>query len=737
AIVLDNQGVVIAHPISAKVREMHNLKKLTRRILLKDDAGRPIMGADGYHKTEEAPLEWDQRASLLTSEVLMGRSGIFQDIFMDRQNLTIYYEPVALPGDGSVGNYAILLVRNNSTIFRAKITICVFVFLFTILTILVLIFSFRIRFRVIILLPLKKLSESMKDSDVVHPKPVDLGGDDELDALARTYNQMRQNLAESNRKLGELNEKLEQRVEERTSELKRANEKLSRDILEREKVEADLRRSEELHRGTLEATPDAIIISRLKDGRYLQVNEAFCRYSGYSREEALGQTTADLSVLVNSGDREDIIRAVKEKGEVNGVEIQCRSKSGQAFDGLLSARRLRSGDEERILTVVTNISRIKLAEKEKRTLEKQLMHSRKLESIGTIASGVAHNFRNILNGVSIHNQIIELRYGDFEPLMEISEKIARLVKRGARLVDGLSQFSRKDGGKEFKTVNLSEIVQDVYYMIKKSLDARIDVQMDLDPMVYVTGDAPGLSQVLMNLCNNARDAMPDGGALRITVSRIDQLAKVIISDSGVGMDEETLQKCFDPFFTTKSIDKGSGLGLSTSYGVIKTHGGEIQVSSRQSGGTDFIIVLPGTDVEEEDENEALAPGVIRGNGEKILVVDDDQNWRKPAVVLLKSMGYKAFMAKSGDKALSIYAALKPDIILLDINMPEMDGVTCAEKILKQTPDARIILVSGYDKQTFESLDNHAGDWIPRYISKPIDMLELSRLLDRLLHDGKS
>jgi signal transduction histidine kinase len=366
-------------------------------------------------------------------------------------------------------------------------------------------------------------------------------------------------------------------------------------------------------------------------------------------------------------------------------------------------------------------------------LEKQLQQAQKLESIGTIASGVAHNFRNVLASISTNAQLVEMKYKENKALLEICERLNTAVKRGARLVDGLMQFSRKEKGIKFRVLDIVEVIKETYGLVSKSFDKKVNIQIDLPEAIYVLGDASSLSQVFMNLCTNARDAMPKGGELRIEARQERDNAKIVISDTGYGMDKSTLEKCFDPFFTTKDVDKGTGLGLSTTYGIVKEHGGEIYVYSEVGKGTTFTIYLTMIPA-REGEGQEFIDEATRGSGQKILVVDDDTEMLKPIKEVLEELGYLAASVNSGKEALAKYESWKPDVVLVDRSMPEMDGITCSERIIEADPFAKIILISGYDEKGQNGISRQTKQIIKGYLTKPINLADLTGLLGRLFDD---
>jgi CheY-like chemotaxis protein len=313
----------------------------------------------------------------------------------------------------------------------------------------------------------------------------------------------------------------------------------------------------------------------------------------------------------------------------------------------------------------------------------------------------------------------------------VAERINKSVKRGAGLVDGLLQFSRRQIANEFQKMDLVDVVRDTYELIRKSFDQKIDIQFDAPDALLIMGDPSGLSQTMMNLCTNARDALPDGGKLSLSVRRVRDFAEVVVSDSGQGMNRETIEKCFDPFFTTKPVGQGTGLGLSTTYGIIKSHDGLIQVQSDLNKGSTFIINLPLVEAEEEIKPEK-APQIARGSGERIMVVDDEEQILHAMRDVLNGLNYRPILASSGKEGLEKYKEFEPEAVLLDINMPVMDGFTFAEKLLSIDADARIAFVSGYEMNGLDGLKDVVKDSIKGYLTKPVDLSTLSGFLEQLL-----
>jgi len=386
------------------------------------------------------------------------------------------------------------------------------------------------------------------------------------------------------------------------------------------------------------------------------------------------------------------------------------------------------GETSTVIIMITDVT-------ERKRLEMQLQHGQKMEAIGTIAAGVAHNFRNTLTEILVNSQLIQMNYEDQSGLHEVANRINTSVRRGSSLVDGLLQFSRKQIKEEFKIINLAEIISQTFQIIRKSFDQKIEIHTEYPDQLPIMGDTTSLSQALINLCTNARDAMPSGGQLVIKAVPEGQRILLTLADNGEGMVKETIEKCFDPFYTTKPIGKGTGLGLSTTYGIIKSHEGLISVKSQSKKGTTFKIYFP-LAMGEEEVNPEDKPSLARGDGQLVLVVDDEPEILNAMKELLVYLGYKPEFASSGTEGLDKYKKCNPDAVLMDINMPEMDGTACIEEILNYDPNARISIISGYERDGINGLGKKAKESIIDYLSKPIGLGDLSALLAKMFPDEK-
>ncbi len=500
------------------------------------------------------------------------------------------------------------------------------------------------------------------------------------------------------------------------------------DITERKRSEKALKETNKFLRNILDSSSSISIMSTDLDQNILFWNKGAENIFGYKSEEVVGLKKTDL--LYPGDEEKALVEDIRSLIRKNKKEITCEirevTKDGRKLwiNLNLTPRFDEKGNVTGILGIGEDIS-------ERKRLEAQLQQSQKMEAIGTLTSGVAHNFRNILAGISMDSQLLQMKYRDNPKMQEIAERISRGIQRGSQLIEGLMQFSRRQPKKRLQEQNLSDVIQETYQLISKSFDKKIDIHVDIPESLPIIGAHSELSQVFMNLFNNARDAMPEGGKLTIKAKKEKDNVVAIISDTGHGMDKATQEKCFDPFFTTKEGKKGTGLGLSTTYGIVKEHKGKISVHSEPDKGTTFKLSFPLAVARGKKEDKAET-GTVKGKGEKILLVDDERVVIEPMHQLLDGLGYDVTSVTSGKEAVAKYKSLKPDAVLMDRNMPEMDGITCAKKILEYDPKASIIMVSGYDEEGPNGIDVKIANAIKAYLTKPVNMAQLTSLMAGLL-----
>ncbi len=383
------------------------------------------------------------------------------------------------------------------------------------------------------------------------------------------------------------------------------------------------------------------------------------------------------------------------------------------------------------------------AEKEKAKIEAQFQHAQKMEALGTLASGIAHNFNNILMGIQGYTSLMLMEIDSDHPHYKRLRGIEQQVQSASTLTKQLLGYAR-EGKYEVKSTTLNQMVKetsDTFAMTKKDITVHLDLTEEL---YVIKADQGQIKQTLLNLYVNAAEAMPRGGDLYLKTTNVtDQDIKdkpyrpkpgnyvlLTITDTGTGMDKKTMERIFDPFFTTKGMGKGTGLGLASVYGIIKAHGGYIDVDSAKGHGTTFSVYLPSSEA-ADSVKELLSPEVLRGN-EGILLVDDEDVIIDVGQQMLKTLGYQVYVAKSGREAIETYEANNDriDMVILDMVMPDMGGGEAYDMIKKIDPSIKVLLSSGY------SIDGEAAEILRRgcngFIQKPFDVTQLSHKLREIL-----
>jgi PAS domain S-box-containing protein len=495
--------------------------------------------------------------------------------------------------------------------------------------------------------------------------------------------------------------------------------------LYKNRAEIELRKSEKRLKDLAEFLPEALFETD-SEGCLTFANHRTLDYFGYTEQE-LDAGLNCLQMLAPE-DRERFKEAFQKvlRGENIGIgEYLALKNDGKPFPVLLNLTSILNSEG-----LPLGLRGLAIDISEKKQLENQLLRAQKLESIGTIASGVAHNFRNIMAVILTNIELIKMQYDDHLELMKMLNRADSAVKKGIDLVKNLMQYCRQDKSRTYKLIDLNQLVKEAFEILRSSFDKKLILETDIPKNLTVLGSPSALSQVIMNICINARDAMADGGKLCIKAKETKGFIKLSISDTGHGMDKETATRCFDPFFTTKDADQGTGLGLSTSEAIIRNHNGFITCYSEPRRGTTFRIYLPASSGQIENEQN-IDSDHIRGNGGKILIVDDEPDIRSALKELLAKMNYSTADAKDANEAIEKYKSWSPDVVLMDRNMPLVDGTECAQKITKLNPSAKIVLISGYDDSEEHELDSNVRDIIAGYLTKPIDVVELGQALNSL------
>ena len=508
-------------------------------------------------------------------------------------------------------------------------------------------------------------------------------------------------------------------------------------ITESKKVEDVIEQREEKYRTILETIPDPVVLFDI-GCKVEYFNPAFTCVFGWTLTECFGKS---INIFLPE-DAWPEIKSLRDKllagNSFSGIGTRCHTKKGNIIHVSISGTvyRDRKGNPKGSVVTIRDIS-------EQKKMEKQLYQIQKMEAIGTLAGGIAHDFNNLLMGIQGRTALMYLEIGPHHPYVEHLKGIEDCIKSSAKLTEQLLGFAR--GGKyEVKPTDLNEIIAkstDRFGRIKKEVTIHLTCQTDIWP---VEADQKQIEQVLLNLYVNAWQAMPAGGDLYIRTENVlvdenykrpyqvepGKYIQISLRDTGVGMDRAIQERIFDPFFTTKRMDRGAGLGLASVYGIIKNHGGFIDVHSEKNIGTTFKIHLPVSEKEPLKEKNGYEK-VLKGK-ETILFVDDEDMIIQVGRDMIESLGYEVLIAENGKKAVEIYEKNmeKIDMVMLDIIMPVMDGGETYDTLKEIDPDIKVLLSSGYgiNGQATEILDRGCNG----FIQKPFNMKTLSKKIRNVL-----
>ncbi|RMG50550.1 MAG: PAS domain S-box protein [Acidobacteria bacterium] len=479
------------------------------------------------------------------------------------------------------------------------------------------------------------------------------------------------------------------------------------------------------------------------EGRILTANPALVQLLGYDSLDELLAVNISRDLYVNPEDREKNLAILHRTGRLEGVEVRLRRKDGREITVLEHARAVTDARGQ-----VMYYEGTLMDVTEKKMLQQQLLQAQKMESIGTLAGGVAHEFNNLLTGILGYASLLLDHTEPSDPHHAHLLAIERSARRGAELTEKLLTFSRQTV-RESKPIDLNALVDETVALLRGSFDASIDIEVRKDDALWpVEADTGQMQHVLMNLCINARDAMPQGGRLTIETANVNlsdvdcrewadarpgDYVVLRVSDTGVGIPPEHLPRIFDPFFTTKEVHQGTGLGLSTAYGIVKSHHGFIRVESQLGRGTRFSVYLPAVITAAPSSTESMSV-TERQTGGTILVVDDEEVIRDLAKNILRREGYTVLTAESGVEAIHIYEQRGSDIalVILDLTMPKMDGRVCYYKLRELDPQVRVILSSGYGAD--EIVEDLLTQGVRKFVQKPYRVGDLIRAVRDVLSE---
>jgi two-component system cell cycle sensor histidine kinase/response regulator CckA len=521
------------------------------------------------------------------------------------------------------------------------------------------------------------------------------------------------------------------------------------DITNRKQTEDALKGSEEFIRDILSSIDEAFVVID-RDYRIVSANRAFCEQTGMPLGDIIGKHCYEISRHLtrpcHEVDRNCACKRTFETGEPSIFVYKLTDKKGVQthLEAKTYAMKDEAGNVKSVIEIINDIT-------EKTNLEIQFRQAQKMEAVGTLAGGIAHDFNNILTAIIGFGYITLMKMGPDDPVRQNIENILEGADRAALLTKDLLIFSRKQVS-EKRPIDLNEIIGKVEKFLVRVIgeDIKCSFALHNEPIV-VHADPHQLEQLLMNLATNAKDAMAKSGDLIISAEQIlvendfitihgygkpGRYALLTISDSGEGMDEETRKKIFDPFFTTKEVGKGTGLGLAVVYGIVKEHGGFINVYSEPGAGTTFRIYLPLISSEAREEEIAPEKETLAKGTETILLAEDDESVRKPVSIVLQQQGYTVIEAVDGLDAVKKFMENKATIHLLlsDLIMPRMSGIEAYDEMKAWRPGLKAIFASGYAPDVIrQKMSLESG---VELISKPILPYALLKQVRRILDEGE-
>ena len=521
---------------------------------------------------------------------------------------------------------------------------------------------------------------------------------------------------------------------------------ISKDITELKQVVEELKSAHEYARNLINSSLD-MIIAVDKERRIIEFNKAAEETFGYDKAEVLGKHIDILYADPAEGLKTHTI--TRRTGRFS-AEIMNKRKNGELFPSFLSASILRDKSSAflGVMGVSRDITRLKQSEKERENLQAQLLQSQKVEAIGKLASGIAHDFNNLLTIILGYSQLASDRLEEGNPIRKDIEKIKGAGERAAILIRQLLIFSRKQVLKP-KILDLNVVVSDVEKMLGRLIGEDIEFITVLESKLnQVKADRGQIEQVLINLVVNARDAMPEGGRISIQTQNVTfdkdvckinpesmpgKFVCVNIKDTGFGIRKKILNHIFEPFFSTKKSGEGTGLGLSVVYGIVKQHGGWINVYSEPGRGSTFKFYLPAILAAPEEEVEkAVSIETLKGSDERILLVEDEEDVRQFAVTVLREYGYIVFDVASGKDAQRVFENENGnfDLVFSDVVLPDKTGLQLVDEMLLVKPDLRVLLSSGYS--------NHKSQWAEikkrrlQFLQKPYGVSDLLKSIKEMI-----
>jgi PAS domain S-box-containing protein len=523
----------------------------------------------------------------------------------------------------------------------------------------------------------------------------------------------------------------------------------SQDVTDEIRAVESLRESEEKFAKAFRASPFPLSISDLETGRYIDVNAGFERISNCARDEIIGRTSTELGFWKNRADRDKLVQLLLRDGSVRDMEINFVSRSGRIVIARCSCERLEIAGRTCIVNVLEDVTEQRETERQRAALESQLRQTQKLEALGTLAGGIAHDFNNILTAIIINQELALMQLTNPAEVRTCLAEISRASSRAKELISQILAFSRRQEPRTHVAQPLGPIVKEAMALVRASFPASIEIVTELDVDASdVLADATQIHQVVMNLCANAAHAMrarPGFLAVHLASRKLTNedcllipglsaglYTQLTVKDTGHGMDDAVLARIYEPFFTTKAAGEGTGLGLPVIHGIVKNHGGAILVRSAPGEGTTFDLLFPAA---TGSRRIVSAPNtaIIRGSGERVLIVDDEESILRGLEIILSKSGYKPVVFADSTAALTQFEEdpYRFDVVLTDATMPRLTGPELIIRVRQKRPCMPVILMTGAGSPAIRC-DVQSG---PAFslIGKPLDIPGLTRALRRVLN----
>jgi PAS domain S-box-containing protein len=522
-----------------------------------------------------------------------------------------------------------------------------------------------------------------------------------------------------------------------------------RDIRDRKQMEMELKQSEDKFYRAFALSPDSININRMSDGKYIAINQGFTEITGWTEEDVYGRNSlpGSLDIWVNPEDRDRLLSCLKKKGEVLDFQAPFRRKDGRIVIGLMSARMLDIDNDVCILSLTRDITEQINAREKQHKLELQLQQRHKMESIGRLAGGVAHDFNNMLGIILGHAERGLRRLDSSHHVYADLQQIKKSAQRSAELTQQLLAFARKQPIAP-KDINLNVSITALVSMLKPMIGENIQLIWQPTPeKCTVRMDSSQIDQILTNLCLNARDAIEGNGSITITTHicnydteyclanpevTLGEYVCLVVKDDGCGIAQEAQPYIFEPFYTTKKIGKGTGLGLATVYGIVKQNKGFVNIDSTLGKGTEFSLYFPLVNEQSKSSPQGKAIQAGLHGHETILLVEDEAGVLDITALMLEELDYTVLKAQTANQALGLAQNYQKDIHLLitDVIMPEMNGRDLAKKIMEYRPNIQTLFMSGY---TADVIASHGvlADGV-HFIPKPFSMQALAKSVRKSL-----